>query len=251
MSPNHQELLHALIGVRQLASELHPNSVKLLVGNIGLLSCGVGACLEARVNDANNNNNNNDDSVGSSSSGSGSSGDSERSSGPDSSIRRQAVRDGELVPWQIALPLHLVQIELLTLMPPHLSADWRVLKSGLEEVLRNLEQLRHLRQIFEDQKPHPQPPATLPSLADFKALAQAYAQSLWLQLGPVLLSVCRCGGGEVEPNVDFFGPCDTPGPAVAPRELFAPDAALLSELILWQGEEVALVFVMVLWAVYG
>lgn len=140
-----------------------------------------------------------------------------------------------MVPWQLALPLHLAQIEVTALAPPYFADRLPVMQQLLNELQDSTAQLRKLslRQLWQ------QPPSNLPPLDTIKAQAQLCLEAVWLQLGPVLLSLCRRCSGEAEDE----GPV-TVGPSVTgasfegltPRQLFATYSQVLLSAVCWQGE---------------
>lgn len=213
VSPLHEELLQALLGVRRLAG-LAPRSAALVRDNGSLLPGAVDCALVARVLDA-------------------------RSSGSSSSMAsasaKQAVNEGEMWPWQLALPLHLAQIEVTALVPPYFADRLSIMQKLLTGLQDSTVQLRKLSlsQLWQ------QPPSNLPPLDTVKAQVQLCLEAVWLQLGPVLLSLCRRRSGEAEDD----GPV-TDGPTVigaslegvTPRQLFATYSQVFLSAVCWQGE---------------
>lgn len=227
VSPNHQELLLTLLGARELA--LDERSDHLLSANLALLWSAVVSGVKARLEDAVLNT--------SSSSAASTTTTSSSSDRIAAARRRQAVArgTGEAVPWPYLMPLTLVMIELLTLMPPFFSEDWTLLRAGLVETHRCTRQLGQLPELLEGQLPSA---SDLRPLATFRQQSQLYAESLMMQLGPVLLSACR--RGEVEGDEDQ--PLNRPtlevplsAGAVTPHEVVAAFASMLADLMIWQG----------------
>jgi hypothetical protein len=226
VSPLHQELLQALLGVRRLAG-LAPVSAALVLANVSLMPGAVDCALVARVQDARSNSN-------SSSSGSGSG--SSAGSSMTSASTKQAVRDGQLVPWQLAFPLYLALVEVTALAPPCFADSLSVMQQLLTELQDSTAQLRKLSFSHFWQ----QPPSNQPPLDTVKAQAQLCLEAVWLQLGPVLLSLCRRHSGEAD---EEGGPASV-GPSVSgaslegltPRQLFATYSQVLLDAVWRQGE---------------
>jgi len=81
-------------------------------------------------------------------------------------------------------------------------------------------------------------PANMPPAATIKAQAQLCVQSVWLELGPVLLSLCRRSSGEAAgaDDVADLGPVSDPGMlGLSPREVFATYSKLLADLLVLRG----------------
>lgn len=100
------------------------------------------------------------------------------SSSMTSASAKQAVRDGELVPWQFVLPLYLARLEVTALAPPYFAESLSVMQKLLTELQDSTRQLRKLSFSHFWQ----QPPSNLPPLDTVKAQAQLCLEAVWLQL---------------------------------------------------------------------
>jgi hypothetical protein len=199
VSAHHEQLLHAVIGVRQLPplQQHTASSVLRLMWLIPLAVCEAGRMRMPQV--------------------------------PGS------VSWGEVVPWRVALPLLLTQVELVALAPTFLAEQLTVLLQMLALMTANLSGLR----TWTHTQQQPRDCGTLQS--QLRLLVQA----LWLQLGPALLSLCRRSSGEAVGEEDQEGPgsaCKVyntasgqPLEAAPPRQVFATFSAMLVNAVTWHG----------------
>jgi hypothetical protein len=147
----------------------------------------------------------------------------------------QAVGEGEHVSWQLALPMLLTQVELLALAPPYLSEQLTALQQllGVAGVTCNRSwQLRPFT-LVQHWQPGQQPP-NWRSFDIVQSQLQLLVASVWLQLGPALLLLCRRRSGEavVEDEEGRGWTLMTEGGvtlgAASPREIFATFGELLT-----------------------
>jgi hypothetical protein len=218
VSANHEELLQALLGVRQLAAL--PEHVTTVVAKQMIFTpLAVMAASRTRWSMVTR--------------GSGSS----RST---SANAREVVGPGVYVPWQLALPVLLTQVELLALAPSYLTEQLAALQQLLGLTVATCNQL----QVFarpQHWQPGQQPP-NWPSLDTVQSHLQQCFQAVWLQLGPALLSLCRRSSGEAvgedeEKNGWTLITMDgvTLG-ASSSREVFATFSELLTATTHFTGE---------------
>lgn len=210
--PHHQELLHSLIGVRQVDVSQYKPVADIVLANMSVIVAAVGDAVLTRIEDA----------LGMSA--------SSRRSDSEAEARRQAVRAGERLPWALAAAACLVQVEVLALMPSFLANNHAMLLGCVEDAARTIKQANTLviRWSAQDQLQQPDQP----SLDTLQTQAQSFLQSPWLQCGPVLLSVCTSGATDSN-HVTPYKPALLP---VELRGLFAPYASMLLAACCWEGE---------------
>ena len=214
---HHEELLQALVGMRQLAA-LHDSTVTETTKQMGCISLAVIKASGARFSDAYS---------------TGAAANASRTS----ACAKDAVRGGELIPWQLALPLLLTQVELLALAPPCLTEQLSLLQQQLKIMVLTFDQL----QMFTDMRHwHGGWPPNWPTMDDVRSQVQLCVESVWLQIGPVLLSLCCRGSGEAEEGDEEQIPCWAQNSAgepliASPRELFETFGQLLMRTLALQG----------------
>lgn len=147
---------------------------------------------------------------------------------------RQAGREGEAVPWQYLLPLQLTLIELLLLAPTCLTERLRMIHNLLNWLVDGNGQQQRFGLLPPDQRP-----ANSPPLDTVKRQVQLCVESVWLQLGPLLLSLCRRSSGEAvgeEEDEEERGPLLSKGYSSDPRQVFAAFTWVLMSMVNWQCE---------------
>jgi hypothetical protein len=213
VSAHHEELLQALVGVRQLAV-LQNFSATEVAANMWLFPLAVNRAQRARIQDA----------IGS--------GGASSLTSP--SVKR-AVQGGEVVPWQLALPVLLTQLELLALAPSYLTAQLVLLPELLGQMACGCQQFGTFTCPHHWQ-PGQQPP-NWPSFDTVQSQLQQCVQCTWLQLGPALLVLCRRSNCEEEegPGSILVNPAGQRlGPA-EPRRVFAFFSEMLLSKVAWSG----------------
>jgi hypothetical protein len=209
VSAHHEELLHALLGVRQLPA-LSDDTAATVAKRMNAIPMAVMAASGARYMYSS------------------------------SSMPVAASEDdgtGELVPWQLALPVLLTQVELLALAPPYLTQERPVLQQLLGETVTICYQLHPFTRM-QNWQPEQQP-SDWPSLDTVQSHMQLCVQSVWLQLGPALLSLCRRSSGEAvgedEDGWNLKTRAGVPMGVASSRELFAILSVLLAATSEWTG----------------
>jgi hypothetical protein len=212
VSAHHEELLQALVEVRQLAA-LHDFSAVEVTANMWLFPLAVNRAQLARIQDA----------IGSGGA----------SSLTPPSVKR-AVQGGEGVPWQLALPVLLTQLELLALAPHYLTAQLALLPELLGQMASGCQQFGAFTRPHH-WEPGQQPP-NWPPFDTVQSHLQLCVQSTWLQLGPALLVLCRRSNGEEEqgPGSILVPAGQRLGPA-EPRRVFAFFSEMLLSTVAWSG----------------
>jgi hypothetical protein len=215
VSAHHEELLHALLGVRRLAAadDLTASTVSY---TMWLIPHAVYEASRMRMKEKGS-----------------------AQGGPDRGADRGADSIREVVPRPLALPLLLTQVEVLALAPPFYSEKLPVLQQALAFMSGSFDELRSWtrqqpwQQQQQQQEARNSPAA--PSLGAVQSQLQECIQSMWLQLGPALLALCRRSSGEAAGEEDD----DMPGchlisarsgqllGAVPPREVFATFSDML------------------------
>jgi hypothetical protein len=162
-----------------------------------------------------------------------------RSSRSTSVTAGQAVGEGEHVSWQLALTMLLTQVELLALAPPYLSEQLTALQQLLGIAGATCNQLRPFTRV-QHWQPGQQPP-NWPSLDTVQSQLQLFVESVWLQLGPALLVLCRRRSDEAVGEDDedrgwtmITGKGVTLG-ATSPRAVFETFSELLTATIKFTG----------------
>ena len=215
VAPNHQELLHVLLGVREVTGASSQDSYTWEVAReyTSWIHYAINKVMGARFLAVRQ----------------------EYAMRYGARSGSHPVPAGRVIPWPLMLPLRLLQLELLALMPHDWTEDSRLKdpKYMLEEMLQHSGHLGQFcdRQLWEQQQPPPPPVAgsVLPPLATVKAQAQLCLEATWLQLGPVLLSLCSRSDKAAAAAV-----CSEDEDAT-PRELFTDYAMLLAGTLAWQG----------------
>jgi hypothetical protein len=229
VSAHHEELLHALLGVRQLAA-LEEGTAATVLEAMWLIPHAVCEAGRVRVQEAH--------SLG---------------------VNPHSMGRGELV-----LPLLLTQVELLALVPPILVEKLAVLQQmlaimadGCRELrawIRTLCRQQQQQQQQQQKQPHQlllqQEVPSLPSLEVLQAHMWLLVQTVWLQLGPALLALCRRSSGEAvgEDEEGAGGIVIRSGSgrllgAAPPRQVFATFSEMLMTTLCWQGGWAGLVHV--------
>ena len=213
VSAHHEELLQALVGVRQLAAtdDYTVYTVSTTMWLIPQAVCEAGRTCMNEVN----------------------------------SLQRGTDRDPhtirEVVPGALALPLLLTQVEVLALAPPFLSDKLPVLQHMLAIMAGTFEQLRSWtrQQPWQQQRLQ----RSSPSLRTVQSQLQECVQSVWLQLGPALLALCRRSSGEVEGEADDMTGCHIVSTGsgqqlggVNPRRVFGTYGDMLMRVMTWTAE---------------
>jgi hypothetical protein len=217
VSAHHEELLKALVGVWQLpASDEH--TAAAVMDHMWLIPHAVCEAGRVRLRQAYSS-----------------------PEGPD---------DGtfaELVPWPLALPLLLTQVELLALVPPFFARKLAVVQQLLSIVDINHSGVRTWADMQQWQPPPTQQQQqqrsgpNAPSLDTVQSHLQLFVQALWLQLGPALLALCRRSSGEAVgedqegSGCGFWGTDDRQPLCAHPRQAFAAFSDLLMNAMPWQG----------------
>jgi hypothetical protein len=203
VAPHHEHLLQAHIGVRQVLHLLGSSTIaQLLLNNMSLIL--VASMPATTLN-----------------SSSGSSSSSPPASWP--------------LPWSLAFPVQLAWVELCALAPPFLANNLGLLSLLLDEMVRLQQlQLYHASptRCAADVVPPLDPAAT-------GQLAQACLASIWLELGPVMLSLCRRQSGEADPDDGaaraVVHAADGSPLSITPRHAFACFSRLLLDTMQLQG----------------
>jgi hypothetical protein len=183
--PHHQELLHALLGVREVP-DLHPSTSFSVLYPFNLYVAAMCETCRARQQNA------------------------------------HALRAGGLVPWRLVLPLQLVWVGAAALTPAPVDTV-----SAITAVLADM--VAHSQQLNKLTDPdlwRQQSAVGLPPLDSVNTQGQACLESLWLQLGPVLLSLCLSSSGEGA----------AAGAERASRKMFALFGDLVLGCSIWQCE---------------
>ena len=220
VSAHHKGLLQALTGVRQLPA-LHDHLVATLSNHMWVLPLAINAVIRTRVQDAQG------------------LGPAATISSCTSASAKEAVTAGEVVPWQLALPLVLTQLELYALAPPRLTEQLSVLCQQVGMLSTHCNQLQFFTHPHHWQ-PGQQPP-NWPSYDKVQLQLQQCVQSVWLQLGPALLCLCRqrsgeaAGEGEERQRCTLVSMTGEPVGATSSRQVFATFSELLTKTVNWQG----------------
>lgn len=224
VSANHQELLQALVGVQQLPA-LHDRTAAAVAQLMPFILPAVARASRARLLDAR---------------GQGAAAANASTISRTSASAKEAVRAGELAPWQLALPLLLTQMELLALAPSFLAEQLSLLHQLLSMMGAASDQLRPFASAQHWQPGFPRPP-NWPSLDAVQSHMQMFVESVWLQLGPVLLSICRRSSGEAgeeeEDRVRWVAttPAGERLEAACPRQVFESFSELLMRTLVLSG----------------
>jgi hypothetical protein len=216
VSAHHKELLHALLGVRQLAA-VEEVTVPTLSFMMWLVPHAVCEAGRTRLNEA-----------------------TASHKGPGS------IWDVEVVPGPLVLPLLLTQVELLALAPPFLTEKLPILQQVLAIMSGSFEELRTWTraQPWQQQQQQQGNSPNTPSLRTVQSQLQLCVQAVWLQLGPALLALCRRSSGEAagEDDGDVPGCCLVSTGSgqvlgdVLPRQVYATFSEMLMAVMTWQGE---------------
>ena len=212
VSAHHEELLQALLGVRQLAA-LQDSTASTLLETMWLVPHAVCKARRVRHGEAYE--------LGQSS---------------------HSMGRGELV-----LPLLLTQVELLALVPPLLVEQRGVLQLLLSDMPGDCHELHAwtrtlCRQQQQQQQPQQEVPS-LPCLEVVQAHMWLLVQSVWLQLGPALLALCHRSSGEAvgedqegQSGIVFTSASGQPLRAAPPRQVYATFSEMLMTALRWQLE---------------
>lgn len=229
VSPNHQELLHVLLGTRQL-DNIHLAARELMRDrSVTAAAESINRICAARFHTIKAAGQPSDTNPGGSSSSPG---------GSRFAVNavRQAGQGDAVVPWNLLLPLRLSQLELLGLMPPACMSDewglWTVqtLLQDMFNVQVQYTQLSsgklHMQQEGEQQQQQPPQTVDLPPLDAVKNQAQLVLRAALLELGPALLALCSR-------RPDKCVAQDT----TTPRQMYAAYAEVLEGILCSQGTQ--------------